>query len=130
MTSKRTQTAEGTVPNNLGTLLKNVQEDPTLTPHEKETVIRWGKPDDRAYVFTEEGSLVRRLLRHPQFEVKALRTSPENEPSQKVQAADHSGGRITGVRGWIPIQAVKVQSACRQQSAHCHVVSADGLVDP
>lgn len=60
-----TATAGSNVPNSLETLVENVQEDSGLTPYEKETSLLWAKPDDKADIFTAEGSLIRRLLDTP-----------------------------------------------------------------
>lgn len=130
MTNPRTHTPTGsTVPSNLATLVENVQEDLDLQPEEKETTMRWSKTEDVVHVFTEEAGLIRRFLRLPHFETEALRVLPNHAPTQRVDVTEYTSGPITGVWGTVPVQAIKIQSACRSQSSHCHVVSAEGLVD-
>ena len=119
---------ESIAPKNIKTLVENVQEDHSITPELKETTIRWSKTDDLVHVCTEEAGLIRRFLRHQHFIIDELRVLPETEQSQRVSVTDYRSGPITGVWGRVPIQALKVQSVCRTQPSHCHVVADEGLV--
>ncbi len=117
--------ARSAVPQNIDELVSAVGEDPDHPPIGKETIIRWAKPDKYAHVFSREASIARGLLQHPLFEVKGL----ENHTGSSVTwlgAADYSSGPITAIRGSYPVGAVKLQSGCRSNLAHCHVISKEG----
>lgn len=114
---------------NLTTLVAAVGEDPELTPLEKETIIKWSKGDREATIFTDTGSLTRRLLRHPLFETEWIRVNTANAWGRKMSLTEYSQGRITAINGQFPIGAVKLQSASRSDSAICKVISKDGLRD-
>ena len=127
-TNDKTQT-KSTVPKNLDRLVEAVKEDPDLLPEEKETTFTWAKDEDRAHVFTEEGSITRRLLRYPDFEIESLRVYTEDAPGKRLGGADYSDGRITGVWGTLPIGSLKILSRSRSDSTHCKIISKDGLRD-
>jgi len=124
-TKDNSQSTRRTVPQNIDELVSAVGEDPDLLPTEKETIIRWGKVDDRVHIFSEEASIVRRLIRHPLFETDSFRIYNDSS-GEWTRTGDYSTGRITSIWGSIPIGAIKIQSGCRSHSAHCHVVSKDG----
>ena len=99
-----------------------VAEDSDLTPSEKETSINFTKSEDRARVFTSERGLMRRLLQHPLFEVDHL--VPESGAKvTDVQELDATDTQITGVKGTIPVGAVKLRTSTRSSSGHASVVS-------
>lgn len=99
-------------------LINAVAEDTSLTPIEKETTILFSKIDDCASVYTEEAGLMRRLLRHPHFEIKSLRGTE----GRRVAPNDFEDGSITGVSGTIPIEALLLQTSLRETSQHSAVV--------
>jgi hypothetical protein len=129
MTNTNHIPARGIASQNIDELVSAVGEDPALQPIEKETIIRWGKPDEHVHIFSEEGSIIRRLLRHPLFEEEGIRTYTDSSAGW-MDATDYSADRICGVRGSIPIGAIKIQSSSRSNSSHCSVVSKDGLKSP
>ncbi|WP_254530066.1 hypothetical protein [Natrinema gelatinilyticum] len=129
MTNTNHIPARGIASQNIDELVSAVGEDPDLQPIEKETIIRWGKPDEHVRIFSEEGSIIRRLLRHPLFEEESIRTYTDSSTGW-MDATDYSTDRICGVRGSIPIGAIKIQSNSRSNSSHCSVVSKDGLKSP
>lgn len=104
------------------TLAEAVAEDTSLTSAEKETTIRFSKADDHASVYTEEAGLMRRLLRHPHFEVDSLRVNRDGTWGEQVAPNDFKEGSITGVDGTIPIESLVVQTSLRATSQHSAVV--------
>jgi hypothetical protein len=105
-----------------GRLVEAVEEDTSLTSVEKETTIRFSKADEYASVYTEEAGLMRRLLRHPHFEVDSLRVSRDDAVGKQVAPNDFEEGSITGVDGSIPIEALVLQTSLRATSQHSEVV--------
>jgi len=103
-------------------LVEAVEEDTSLSSVEKETTIRFSKADDRASVYTEEAGLMRRLLRHPHFEVDALRVNTDGAEGKQVAPNDFEQGSITGVGGSIPIEALVIQTSLRETSQHSALV--------
>jgi hypothetical protein len=103
-------------------LVEAVEEDPSLSSVEKETTLHFSKVDDRASVYTEEAGLMRRLLRHPHFEVKSLRVNSEDTWGERVAPSDFEEGSITGVDGSIPIEVLLFQTSLRETSQHSAVV--------
>lgn len=99
-------------------LVDAVEEDTSLHSVEKETTMSFSKADDYASVYTEEAGLMRRLLRHPHFELESLRGSN----GQRIAPKDFEKGSITGVDGIIPISALVVQTSLRANSQHSAVV--------
>jgi hypothetical protein len=99
-------------------LVEAVKEDTSLHSVEKETTLTFSKPDDCVSVYTEEAGLMRRLLRHPHFELESLRGSN----GQRIAPSGFKRGSITGVDGTIPITALVVQTSLRANSQHSAVV--------
>lgn len=99
-----------------------VEEDVSLSSVEKETTIRFSKVDDRASIYTEEAGLMRRLLRHPHFEVDTLRVNTDDAVGKQVAPSDFEQGSITGVDGSIPIEALVLQTSLRETSQHSALV--------
>ena len=76
----------------------------------KTTRIEWERYDSRATVFSDELSIVRRLLRHPLFEAdQVLR----------------SGGDPIAVEGTFPIAAIRLQCFTRKSTGHAAVLPKD-----
>lgn len=100
-------------------LVEAVEEDASLHSVEKETTLNFTKIDDRVSIYTEEAGLMRRLLRHPHFEVESLR----KEGGQQIVPTDFEEGSITGVKGKLPITALVLQKSLRATSQHSAVVS-------
>jgi hypothetical protein len=117
-----------------GKLVEAVEEDTSLSSVEKETTIRFSKADDRASVYTEEAGLMRRLLRHPHFEVDSLRVNTDDAEGKQDAPSDFEEGSITGVDGSIPIEALVAQTSLRETSQHSALVPegvlrAEGTAD-
>lgn len=109
-------------------IIDAVREDPDLQPLEKETIIRFAKPDGEAHVYTESGGITRRLLKHPEFRAVELRVNTNGAWGHRVAPADYSGGDVTGVKGFIPVGTLKILARSRSTSGHASVVSKDAAV--
>jgi hypothetical protein len=103
-------------------LIDAVAEDRKLTPPEKETILRFAKCDDRVFVYTEEGGLMRRFLQHPEFQLKSLRVTTEDSWGKRVVPDDFDKGSITGVDGWVPIGVLSLKTSSRTMSQHAAIV--------
>ncbi|QIO21397.1 hypothetical protein [Haloarcula sp. JP-L23] len=122
MTRNRQPQNNGAVDREL--LVERVAEDPELQPGEKETTFHFTKPDDRIRVYSEEAGITRRLLQHPEFEIKQLRVTTEDGTwGKRVKPHRFDDDTITGVEGCIPIGALKVRAGSRSNSGHASVVS-------
>ncbi|MFA1609871.1 hypothetical protein [Halobellus rubicundus] len=99
-------------------LVDAVEEDTSLHSVEKETTMSFSKVDDRVSVYSEEAGLMRRLLRHPHFEVESLRGTD----GQQIAPNDFEEESITGVKGSLPITALVLQTSLRATSQHSAVV--------
>jgi hypothetical protein len=99
-------------------LVDAVEEDTALHSVEKETTMSFSKVDDRVSVYTEEAGLMRRLLRHPHFEIESLRGTN----GQRIAPNDFEKGPITGVGGSLPITALVLQTSLRATSQHSAVI--------
>jgi hypothetical protein len=104
-------------------VVDRVQEDPTLTPEEKETVIRFTKAEDVAHIYTEEGGITRRLLRHPHFDLDEWRVVDDDVWGKRIGSNAYNGETVTGVGGRLPIGSLKVRASKRSTSGHADVVS-------
>lgn len=99
-----------------------VEEDVPLSSVEKETTIRFSKVDDHASIYTEEAGLIRRLLRHPHFEVDTFQVNTDDAVGKQVAPSDFEQGSITGVDGSISIEALVQQTSLRVASQHSALV--------
>jgi hypothetical protein len=104
-------------------VLDAVREDPALTPAEKETVVRFGKPDDEAVVHTREGALTRRLIAHPESTLVYLNAVDEDGVADAIEPAEWNGQQVTGVEARLPVGALKVQLSARTSTQHAEIVS-------
>jgi hypothetical protein len=115
-------------------LSDRVSEDPALLPEEKETQIRWAADEGKARIHTDEGSIIRRLLHHPEFtvgELTVVDTTGGPRDLHHVQVDKGTdlcdvqvpAGVVTGVRGSIPIGAITVQNCTRDGNQHYKAVS-------
>jgi hypothetical protein len=125
----RTIPTSSIAPEHLGRIVNAVKEDPDLRPEEKETTLCESSTDGTAQVFSEQAGPVRRLLRHSEFEIEWVRVYHETARSETVAPEDYSEGLVTGVKGYLPIGCLKVQSGCRTNSSPCKIVSKAALLD-
>ena len=95
----------------------DVRENSDRYPEEKETIIRFDKSDDVAYVWTGEAGLMRRLIKHDEFEADE-RKSIERD------------GNITAVYGTLPIGCLSVIGTPRKASGHAEIVSRANTTEP
>jgi hypothetical protein len=86
----------------------DVAEDSELLPEEKETILRLSKSEGRVNVFSEEASIMKRLLEHPEGDV---------EPDRVVD------GTVMAVKGTIPVGTLSISRDGRQTEGHAEIVS-------
>ena len=110
-------------------LLGAVREDPRLTPTEKETTLRFAKPDDAVAVFSREAGLTRRLLAHPHVEVEGVTVAGDGPARRGVPPGDYSRGDIVGVRACVPVSLLKVSKKPRERDQHAQIVSEAVLAE-
>lgn len=113
----------GRVTSDRAKLAEHVSEDRDLSPVEKETSFRFAKCDDRMRVVSEEAGIIRRLIQHPEFEIKSLRVTDEDAWGKRVEPHRFDGGTITGVSGYAPIGVLKFAACSRSTPGHASVVS-------
>lgn len=117
----------------VNTLVGAVGEDPRLKPIEKGTYLGWtkdGTPTTAAtqfdqhvaHVLSEEAGISRRLLQHPHFTVTGIRVNDSLGEGRNIDPDNFCGGKVTAVRGYIPIGTVKLQKTCRSTPGHAPVV--------
>jgi hypothetical protein len=102
--------------------IPTVREDPDLVPLEKETSINFTKGEDRADIFSAERGITRRLLGHDLFDIDAILLK-DGSRANSIQSLDTSEDVVVGIRGTLPIDAVKLKSEARSARGHASVVS-------
>jgi hypothetical protein len=101
-----------------------VVEPDALGPEEKETIIRFGKTDGRAVVFSEQRGPVARLLRHPEAEARSI-TLADGSTVEDVEELGESD-TVIGYRGTVPVGTLKVRLSARDTAAPGPVISDGG----
>jgi hypothetical protein len=104
-------------------LLDNVREAPRLEPAEKETLFRFAKPDTDAVIDTTESGLTRRLLAHPAVDVDAVTVLQDGGGVVDVSVEAAADRDVVGLRGTVPVGALKVLLSERETEGHAEVVS-------
>lgn len=113
-------------------LVEAVGEDPDLTPDQKETTIRLakdGEPDENAPVFeydvahicTEEAGLCRRWLQNPDFTLTKIRVNDSKGEGRVIQPDDYSGGKVTAIWGYLPVDTLTGGKSRRKSSNHSDI---------
>ena len=97
--------------------------DPGLQSVEKETVIRWAKPDEEAVVHTDERGPGRRLIKHPHSTVEELNVLRGEEYTTLEPEEVDEDDEVVGARLRLPIGALKVRRTPRDHAQHAVVVS-------
>lgn len=77
---------------------------------DQQTRIEWSRYDSRAHIYSDEQSIVRRLLRHPLFEADQVLESEED---------------ARAVEGTFPIPALKFCAFKREGTSHAKVLPYD-----
>lgn len=102
--------------------VESVESDDRLSASERETIIRFDGSAEVASIFSEDLSVMRALLRHPEVEVSEYRT----QEGARLPSSEWDGGRIVAVWACAPIGLLKVQASSRSNNRHSHVVSDAG----
>ena len=99
-------------------LMSLVKTDDSLTPDEKETVIREAKSDDGFRFCTERAPFTRGAIEHPEINITTLiiRDHDGNQTQREFTdslSADDITGHIVGARGTIPIGLLAITASAR-----------------
>ena len=81
--------------------LVNVADDPKLQPEEKEVILRWSRADDRVSIHAEQSTVVKWLLRHPEFSEEWRR---------------EKDGVLHAISGTLPVGAMKLSGNPRKSN--------------
>lgn len=125
--------AEDMADRRLKQLLSAVTEDPNRLPMEKETGFLWAKDTDEVHVHTAEAGLMRRLLRHPEFTLRAVEMSAGGHSVHSVHVdnlpSDLGRRSVYSIEGTLPLGCLSVKSTPRVAGGHARVVSPSKLLD-
>jgi len=103
--------------------------DPALESGEKETTIRWAKPDAEAVVHTDEAGVGRRVIVHPESTVEAVNVL-RGETYERLAPEDvGEDDEVVGVTCRLPVAAVLIKSRARTNAQHAAAVS-DAVLEP
>lgn len=91
---------------------ENVNEDPSLSPVEKETTLRIAKDQDRVTLHTDHGGLVRRAIRHPRI---------------RIETHNVREGSIASVRATLPVGLLSIGGEPRNGQGQASVISPSAL---
>ena len=104
--------------------------DPALQSVEKETTIRWAKPDDEAVIHTDEAGIGRRLLAHDHATVEEVTVLDADDTRQRKSPEEvDDEDEPVAIRCRLPVGAVTVGSSPRKTSQHADVVTKRVLAD-
>jgi hypothetical protein len=103
--------------------------DPALEPEEKETTIRWAKPDNEAVIHTDEAAVGRRLVAHEHSTVEEVTVLADGTRQRKEAEDVYDGDEPVSVRCRLPVAALSVSSSPRSSPHHANVVSQRVLAD-
>jgi len=120
---------------NVSTLVNAVGSERGVSPEEKETSILWtkdGNPTkkatrfdtDVARVFSQEAGIVRRWLQHPEFTAELIWVT-NSSGKREVEPLNYTSGRITAVKGYLPVDTQKTRASSRSTGSHADYVSFD-----
>lgn len=104
--------------------------DPALQSAEKETTIRWAKPDDEAVIHTDEAGIGRRLVAHDHATVEEVTVLDADDTRQRKSPEEvDDEDEPVAIRCRLPVGGVTIGSSPRKTSQHAAVVSARVLAD-
>lgn len=106
-------------------MIENVESDPNTTTEESEFTVSFVKADERARVSSSIASQVKRLLAHSDFELKNFQVYNDDDDSYSViQDIDHyDGGGVVAVKGYIPIESLKINATPRSSRSYANIIS-------
>jgi hypothetical protein len=102
-----------------------VREDPGLTTQEKELSITTAKDQDYCRVYSEIGSITRRLLCHQHVRIEEVRISDDDRFGARFDWDEWKAdqGPITGVKAYVPVGLVKIGAKPRSNNQLNRIVS-------
>lgn len=84
-----------------------IRDDPSLSPEEKEVMVRFSRADDHLTIHAEQGTVIKWLLGHPDF-------TPTN---RRVR-----NGTLHAISGTLPVGALKLSGKPRQSNQTSHIL--------
>jgi hypothetical protein len=84
-----------------------VRSDPGLTTEEKETLIGFSNADDRLRIHSEQASIVKWLIGHPEYQEDSRR---------------EKDGTVYATTGTLPVGVLKLKVNARQSSMPSDVI--------
>ena len=110
-------------------VLDNVGADPYLDPIETQVALTTTAERDVFTCYVESPGLTRRLLLYPEFTVTELRVTGEDQFGASVAPQQYESGVVTGVKGQLPIGAVKIPKTSRSTTRFAPIVSESVLAN-
>ena len=105
-----------------------IRADPELMTMEQEVTMRFARDEEVVTFTTHIPSVTRDILRHPEFTIEWVQVLRENGKAEEIppDSYEESGDPIVGVKGKVPIGALKVKANSRSKNWPTKVVSTDG----
>lgn len=98
-----------------------------LLPEEKETAMHFSNADDMVTVHSAMGSIMKRLLAHPEFEIEQVRQRSSNATfdiyAEDLEEEFDGRRKLVSLKGEIPVGALMVKKSSRARSGPAAVVS-------
>lgn len=106
-------------------LVENVENDPNTATEESGFTVSFVKADERARVSSSIASQVKRLLGHSDFELKNFQVYNDKDDSYTIirDINHYDGGGIVAVKGYIPIESIKINSTPRSTRSYANIIS-------
>lgn len=115
-------------------LFDAVEADPDRYSEEKEVGISFSNPDDRMRVDAAIPAVMRRLLKHPEFDLRLYTTTEDgvavDVTAEEYTAEGHDGRKpVYWVSGTLPVGVLTMKQSPRKSGGHANVVSSGVLND-
>lgn len=105
--------------------------DPNLSTKESQFSISFVKADDKATIYTSIASQVKRCLNHSDIEeIEITVYNEDTDTYKRTTAEDFDGnGIITGFKGKVPIESLKIQANPRGSRSYAQIISGQTEVN-
>lgn len=102
-----------------------VASDPDIGASEAEFTVTFTKADEKAHFSASIRSMMARALSHTDMEVETVQVFfPEENTRESMHLEDFEGnGKIVAVKGYVPIESLKIGSSPRSQRSFANVIS-------
>lgn len=105
--------------------IDHVKTDPNLSAEEKEFTVGFTKKDNRARLYTNISSQIKRALNHSDIEETEISVYNDNTDTySRTTTDDFDGdGVIVSFRGTVPIESLKIQANPRGSRSYAAIIS-------